>query len=41
MPKFEGDNRSQGLWSAILRDVHFWVPLIVLLGGLIALRWIR
>ena len=41
MPDRSGNNAAQGWWSPILRDVHFWVPLIVLLAGLIALRWIR
>ncbi len=32
-------NRS---WVAIvLTDVHFWVPVIVLIGGLLLLRIIR
>jgi hypothetical protein len=32
-------NRS---WVAIvLTDVHFWVPVIVLVGGLLLLRIIR
>jgi len=32
-------NRS---WVAIvLSDVHFWVPVIVLVGGLLLLRIIR
>jgi hypothetical protein len=28
-------------WFAMLRDVHFWVPLAVLLAGLIVLRAIQ
>jgi hypothetical protein len=34
---------SSGLrsfWKPILTDVHFWVPVLVLLGGLAVLRWI-
>jgi hypothetical protein len=27
-------------WSIVLRDVHFWVPVAVLLGGLLVLSWI-
>jgi hypothetical protein len=27
-------------WTAIFRDVHFWVPLSVLLIGLLLLRWV-
>jgi hypothetical protein len=26
--------------SAVIRDVHFWVPAIVLIAGLILLRWV-
>jgi hypothetical protein len=25
---------------AVLRDVHFWVPVAVLLAGLLVLRWL-
>lgn len=25
----------------ILRDVHFWVPVAVLLAGLLVLRWLH
>jgi len=28
-------------WAAMLRDVQFWVPLAVLVGGLLVLAWIR
>jgi hypothetical protein len=27
--------------TSILTDVHFWVPVIVLAGGLLLLRFIR
>jgi hypothetical protein len=27
--------------SAVMTDIHFWVPLAVLLGGLLLLRFIR
>jgi hypothetical protein len=32
---------ARNWWTPILKDLHFWVPLIVLLAGLFALRWIR
>jgi len=41
MPNHSVNERPQRWWSPILSDIHFWVPLIVLLAGLIALRWIR
>jgi hypothetical protein len=25
----------------ILRDVQFWIPIVVLIGGLLVLGWIR
>ncbi|HWE42861.1 MAG TPA: hypothetical protein VG432_10165 [Gemmatimonadaceae bacterium] len=31
---------SRGWASLILRDVQFWVPVIVLAAGLLVLRWI-
>ena len=30
-----------GRWSAMLRDEQFWVPIAVLVGGLLVLAWIR
>ncbi len=27
-------------WRALLGDVHFWIPVAVLLAGLLVLRWI-
>jgi hypothetical protein len=27
-------------WKAVLSDVHFWVPVAVLVAGLLVLRWI-
>jgi hypothetical protein len=32
--------RSRGWLSLVLHDVHFWVPVAVLIGGLLVLRWI-
>lgn len=28
-------------WTAMLRDPQFWVPVAVLVGGLLVLQWIR
>jgi hypothetical protein len=33
--------KSAGVWTMIFTDVHFWVPAIVLLAGLVVLHWIR
>jgi len=27
-------------WRALLGDVHLWIPLAVLMAGLLVLRWI-
>ncbi len=27
-------------WRALLGDLHFWIPVVVLLAGLLVLRWI-
>ena len=32
--------RDRGVVATILRDVQFWVPVAVLVGGLLVLRWI-
>jgi hypothetical protein len=32
--------KSESLAAVIVRDVHFWIPVLVLLGGLAVLRWI-
>ena len=29
----------QSLARTVLRDTHFWIPVLVLLGGLAVLRW--
>jgi hypothetical protein len=33
--------RPESLFSTITRDVHFWIPLLVLLAGLLFLREFR
>ena len=30
-----------GRWVVMLRDAQFWVPVAVLVGGLLVLAWIR
>ena len=35
-----GAPRRASLASLILRDVQFWVPVVVLVLGLVVLRWI-
>jgi hypothetical protein len=32
---------NQSWWSALLRDPHWWVPVIALILGLVVLQWIQ
>jgi hypothetical protein len=41
MPDTNQPIPASGIWTQILTDVHFWVPTIVLIAGLIVLHWIR
>jgi hypothetical protein len=34
-------NVTRDWWASILSDIHFWVPVVVLMGGLLLLRFIR
>jgi hypothetical protein len=36
--EFAGVKPRRGWWKAVFRDVQFWVPLVVLLIGLLLLR---
>ena len=40
MDEAEVTARRAGLLATIVRDVQFWVPVAVLAGGLLVLRWI-
>jgi len=35
------ENQAQRWWVVMLRDPHWWVPVIVLAGGLILLQWLQ
>lgn len=35
------DGGPGGRTGSILRDVQFWIPVLVLIGGLAVLAWIR
>jgi hypothetical protein len=35
------DHASRNLFRAIATDIHFWIPLIVLVGGLVLLDKLR
>ena len=32
--------RASTILAAVARDIHFWVPVIVLVVGLVLLRWV-
>ena len=32
---------TRGRLATVLRDVQFWVPVLVLVAGLLVLQWIR
>lgn len=35
-------NKQPRSWlRSVLTDVHFWVPVLVLVGGLLLLRFVR
>ena len=39
-----GTTKESGALSravSILSDIHFWVPVVVLIGGLLLLRFVR
>jgi hypothetical protein len=40
MPRIDGD-QSCGWLTSVLTDMHFWVPLAVLIGGLLLLKSIH
>lgn len=27
-------------WARVMRDLQFWIPIVVLIGGLLVLRWV-
>jgi hypothetical protein len=41
MPHSPTERKSVSLFRAIATDVHFWIPLIVLAGGLLLLDRLR
>ena len=41
MNAIEPNASTRGWWASILTDIHFWVPVAVLMGGLLLLRFIR
>jgi hypothetical protein len=41
MTKSDSNLAPASRFSGILSDVHFWVPLLVLIGGLLLLRFMH
>lgn len=41
MDTSQANRKSGGKIGAVLTDLHFWVPLAVLLAGLLLLEWIH
>ena len=41
MPATDNRDRPRNWLSSVLTDVHFWVPLAVLIGGLLLLESIH
>ena len=37
----ERDDATRSRLGSVLRDVQFWIPVLVLIGGLAVLWWIR
>jgi hypothetical protein len=35
------DDARRPRLGSILRDVQFWIPVVVLIGGLLVLQWMR
>jgi len=38
MEQKSGTDQARSWTAVVLTDVHFWVPVIVLIGGLLLLR---
>lgn len=41
MQQGDSETRSRGMLGSVLTDVQFWIPLAVLIGGLILLSAIH
>jgi len=41
MNAIEPHAKASGWWTSVLSDIHFWVPVAVLMVGLLLLRFIR
>lgn len=41
MSATEPNLNTRGWMASVLTDIHFWVPVAVLIGGLLLLRSVR
>jgi hypothetical protein len=41
MNQNSGTEQTRSWVEIVLTDIHFWVPVVVLAGGLLLLRFIR
>jgi len=41
MERNQETNMTRSWMASVLTDIHFWVPVAVLMGGLLLLRFIR
>jgi hypothetical protein len=41
MERSKKSERPRNWMAIVLTDIHFWVPLVVLVGGLLLLRFIQ
>jgi hypothetical protein len=41
MPDLKRTEAGRPWLALVLRDVQFWVPVVVLAAGLVVLRWIH
>jgi hypothetical protein len=38
-PETHGQHAKPNVWTAMLTDIQFWIPLVVLIGALVLLRF--
>jgi hypothetical protein len=41
MNRNDKNERARSFMSSVLTDIHFWVPVAVLVGGLLLLRFVH
>jgi hypothetical protein len=41
MERMDGTDATRSWMTSVLTDIHFWVPVVVLAGGLLLLRFVH